>query len=241
MTEIFYTVNAGLYMSSGRTSLLIDGIHEGPSIGFSDMPESLQRNLRHGRGMFAHLDGLLFTHLHKDHYDAGRVLFALEKHPETALWGPGLTSRGILEYQEDGSCCSFRIGDFRIFAYETEHSGKPFREDPHCSLLIRNEVTEEAFLISGDAVFNPDLAGTIRKNAGRNGVLAAFINVYHLIEEPSREFLLRLAPGHLLLYHRPLPDDDTYNYLFVIDSTLRKKPLPGYTIIQPEHMSTVHL
>ena len=240
MTEIFHTVNAGLYISSGRTSLLIDGVHEGPSIGFSDMPVSLQRDLVHGRGIFARLDGLLFTHLHRDHYDAGRVRFALEKYPGTALWGPGLANRGISDLEEAEGRCSFRIGDFRIFAYETEHSGKPFREEPHRSLLIRNEMTEEAFLVSGDAIFTPELADIVKENAGGQGtVTAAFINIYHLIEEPSRAFLLRLAPGRLFLYHRPLPEDDAYNYLFMIRSELRRHPLPGYEILQPEHMSRV--
>lgn len=239
MTEIFYTVNAGLYMSSGNTAILIDGIHEGPSIGFSDMPSGLLKQLFRGSGMFARLDGLLFTHLHPDHYDAGKVRLVLESRSGTALWGPGLTNRGLSELEESADCCTFRIGDFHIFAYVTEHSGPSFADYPHRSFLIRNECTGESFFVSGDAIFRPELADTVIENAGGQRVTAAFINIYHLIEKPSRDFLLRLAPGRLLLYHRPLPGDDVHNYLFVIDSTLRRNLLPGYDILQPAHMSRV--
>lgn len=239
MTELFYTVNAGVYISTGKTALLIDGIHGAPS-GFSAMPEGLYGRILQGTGMFARLDGILFTHLHPDHYDADKTDRVLENRPGTALWGPGLAERGIREYRETPAGCMFRIGDLRIFAYPTVHSGKPFREVPHCSFLIRNESSGESFLISGDAVFSPDLADTIKENAGGPGmVAAAFINVYHLIEEPSRDFLLRLAPRHLFLYHRPLPEDDCCNYLFMIRTELRKDPLPGYTILQPEQMDRI--
>lgn len=242
MTRIFYTVNAGLYLTSRQTALLIDGIHEGPVNGFSGMPAVLSEQLLYGYGVFAHLDGLLFTHLHPDHYDADKVNRMLDTRSGLALWGPGLSSRGISEYRETSSGCTFRIGDFRIFAYPTVHSGVPFREEPHRSLLIRNETTDEAFLISGDAVFSPELADTVNENAGGPGsVTAAFINVYHLIEEPSRAFLLRLAPARMFLYHRPLPEDDTCNYLFMIRTTLEKKPLPGYDIAQPAQMNWIRL
>ena len=239
MTEIFYTVNAGLYISSGTTAVLIDGIHGAPP-GFTAMPEGLYDRILQGSGMFARLDGLLFTHLHPDHYDAEKTGRVLEDRPETALWGPGLANRGIPEYRELPSGCTFRIGDLRVFAYPTVHSGEPFCEDPHRSFLIRNESSGEAFLISGDAVFSPWLAGAVKENAGGPGtVTAAFINIYHLIEEPSRAFLLRLAPERLFLYHRPLPEDDTYNYLVMIRSELSRHPLPGYDIIQPEQMSRI--
>lgn len=237
MTDFFHTVNAGLYVTSGRTALLIDGIHEGPSFGFSPMPKGLWEQLLYGYGIFTRLDGLFFTHLHPDHYDAEKVQRLLAARPETALWGPGLETRGIREYAETSYGCNFTIGDFRIFAYPTIHSGNPFRGEPHRSFLIQNQISGESFLVSGDAVFSPELADTVKENAGGPGsVTAAFINVYHLIEESSRAFLLRLAPERLYLYHRPLPDEDPFHYQLMIRTELKRDPLPGYDIIQPEQM-----
>ncbi len=240
MTEIFYTINAGLYISSGRTALLIDGIHQGPSVGLSLMPEGLWEQILWGKGKFKRLDGLLFTHLHVDHYDAEMVGELLEQRPGISLWGPQLESRGIQRYREIPGGCEFEIGDFRIAAYDTTHSAECFKEVVHQSFLILNKLNGERFFIGGDAIFSPVLAGMIKRNAGgQNSVTAAFINVYHLIEEPSREFLLRLAPDRLLLYHRPYKKDDICNYLSMIRSTLRRDPMPGYTIELPEYMHWV--
>ena len=36
-TRIFFTTNAGLYFSSGRGEILIDGIHDAAAVGFSAM------------------------------------------------------------------------------------------------------------------------------------------------------------------------------------------------------------
>ncbi len=237
---IFHTVNAGLYIDSGRTALLIDGIHEGPSIGMPAMPEGLFKDILFGKGMFSRLDGLLFTHLHPDHYDEDKVLGTVNLRPETGLWGPGLTGHGTEENRDIPGGCAFRIGDLQISAYVTKHSGAAYKDIPHRSFLIRCEESGGSVFIAGDAVFSPDLAGIIKENAGNGGTVhAAFINVYQLLEEPSREFLLALAPERLLLYHRPLPGDDTSHYSHLIRYALRHKPLNGYTIELPEIMSRI--
>lgn len=241
MIKIFHTVNAGLYIDSGRTALLIDGIHEGPSVGLSAMPEGLEEQILKEDGMFSRLDGLLFTHLHADHYDKENVSRLLEQRPETALWGPGLACQGVQEYQAVPGGCSFRIGNFRSTAYITVHSADVFKDDPHRSFLIEDEDTGETIFVSGDALFSPDLADTIKENTGGRPIETAFINVFHLIEEPSREFLLRLAPERLFLYHYPDPEDDTFHYLSMIRTTLRRDPLPGYTVGRPGHMQWVSL
>ena len=241
MIKIFHTVNAGLYIDSGQTALLIDGIHEGPSVGLSAMPEGLGEQILEGDGMFSRLDGLLFTHLHVDPYDKEKVGRLLKRRPETALWGPGLACQGVQEYQAVPGDCSFRIGEFRIAAYITVHSADVFKDDPHRSFLIENEETGENVFISGDALFSPDLADTIKENTDGRSIGAAFINVFHLIEEPSREFLLRLAPERLFLYHYPDPEDDTFHYLSMIRTTLRRDPLPGHTVERLGHMQWVNL
>ncbi len=242
MIKVFYSVNASLYITSGRTALLIDGIHNGLTCGFSAMPEGMQEQLENGKGMFARLDGLLFTHLHPDHYDEEALDRVLEKRPRLALWGPRLKSRGVQDYRMIPGGCGFRIGDFRIFAYVSIHSGEPFREESHRSFLIRNEVTGEQIFIGGDAVFSPELADTVTKNAGGPGAVdGAFIMIYQLMEKPSKEFLTRLAPKRLLLYHRPLEEDDRYVYLTMIRRVLDKDPLPGRAIEQPGHMEWVEI
>ena len=87
-TAIFHSVNSGLYFWDGRDGLLIDGIHRGPETGCSSTPPSLRRQLEEGSGLFAHLTGLLFTHLHGDHFDPEGTTRLLALRPELALYSP---------------------------------------------------------------------------------------------------------------------------------------------------------
>lgn len=235
--RIFHTVNAGLYLTDSQTGLLVDGLHKGAFFGMSCMPEELKDQAKKQEGIFRGLNGLLFTHLHDDHYDQRKVIRFLSQSPNTALWGPGLDACGLTEYTETTSGCQFRVGDFRICAYKTRHSGNEFLDVAHTSLLLRSGINEETIFVAGDALFVSEEADEILADAGH--IDKAFVNLYHLIEQSSIEFLLRLKPGRVLLYHRPLPEDDVYHYGQMIRQALRKDPLPGYVIEQPEHMSWI--
>ena len=241
-TKIFHTVNAGLYLSAERTNLLIDGIHTGTSEGMSMMPEELNVALEKGKGLFGCLHGLIFTHLHADHYYADGIRKAMHRSPETALFGPGL-KKNLSEYMETSERQTFTIGEFQIFAYPTMHSGEIYKEVPHRSFLIRNTSGNEAVFIAGDAIFDPALAEKIQKEVawatGRPRMAAAFIDIFQLIERPSIDFLKELDPERLFLYHRPEKKDDRFSYLPLIRSTLRNSPLPDRMIEIPEHMTAV--
>lgn len=116
-TRIFFTTNAGLYFSSGRSEILIDGMHDAAAVGFSPMDEEMARQMKSESGLFAGEGTLLFTHLHKDHYNAAMVRQYLKKHPKTALWGPGLRAiavhaHGDGDEDEIGSMTHLKCGDF---------------------------------------------------------------------------------------------------------------------------------
>ena len=81
MLQIYHSVNAGLYISSETTGLLIDGIHLGKEVGFSDMPASLFETIRRRQGIFSNLSALVFSHLHPDHFDGERVGQLLREQP----------------------------------------------------------------------------------------------------------------------------------------------------------------
>ena len=67
--QIYHSVNEGLYLWNGTSGLLIDGLHRGREIGFSDTSEQYICMMRQGRSFFAKPNDLLFTHIHEDHYD----------------------------------------------------------------------------------------------------------------------------------------------------------------------------
>ncbi len=242
MLDIFYSVNASLYLTNGRTALLIDGIHNGRAEGFSAMPEGMMDRIMDGTGMFERLDGLLFTHLHQDHYDETAVRAVMARRPELALWGPQMEPRGLSDQRDIPGGEEFRIGDFRIFAYQTDHSGKVFADEVHYSFLIRDEWSGEQIFVGGDAVFSPELAERVTEDAGGAGTVdAAVLMIYQLIEKPSIAFLTRLAPKRLLMYHHPLKEDPAYQDLKEIYRYLERNPLSEQKVEYLEHMKWVKI
>ena len=61
--QIYHSVNEGLYLWNGTSGLLIDGLHRGREIGFSDTSEQYICMMRQGRSFFAKPNDLLFTHI----------------------------------------------------------------------------------------------------------------------------------------------------------------------------------
>ena len=116
--EIQYLVNAGLYLAGKRSGLLIDGIHHGEKAGLSAMPPGLFRNLIEKRGDYQLLRGLLFTHLHVDHYDPDLVERMLQKDIRFSLWGPGIMRHNLDWCSETPHGARIDIGEFRCFAYQ---------------------------------------------------------------------------------------------------------------------------
>ena len=257
-TAVFYTENAGLYLNSGQTGILIDSIHEGERVGYAPMrgtAEDLLPELGVGSGTAAvsgrlslrrdtfgfgqgaverpswvsgTLDGVLCSHLHMDHCDQEKIETFLRDHPETAFWAPGLMPRGLSRHVPDPKCTAFTIGDFRILAYRTVHSGPAYRDIPHHSMLIENESSGERFLNCTDAVLDPDRDRALLEDA--SGVDAVFVMLYQLIERTSLAFLKELNPGRVFLYHLMPPDQDNYNYLPMARKMRQKSPLPGKEI-----------
>ena len=230
--KLFHTENAGVYIRSAGTGLFIDGIHGGTSVGFSPMTAEELHQVEAKEGIFSQLDGLLFTHLHIDHFQAKKVTQLMSHYPDLAIWGPGLEKRHLEAYEEDGEDVRFRIGDFFVRGYRTDHSGKPFQKEPHLSLLITEESTGENVFIAGDAIFYPEQAEKILEDVER--VDMAFTMIYQLIEESSVRFLNTLKPERVLLYHRPKPEEDRNGLLGFVKHVLRHNPLEDRAIEVPE-------
>lgn len=239
-TRIFYTTNAGLYFCSDSSEILIDGIHDAAAAGYHPMNAEMRDQMKTEEGLFACSGALLFTHLHEDHYDEAAVNEYLERHPDTALWGPGLQSRGLSDEEDKGDTVRFRYGDFRITAYRTKHSGSKRLDVPHCSFLLHNEAADEFFFIGGDAVLEPDLAAGISEAAscGSCGIYA-FVMAYQLTEKKSKAFIHALKPSRIFLIHNPREEDPAYALVSRIMRFAMNETEDGVIIEEPEAMSWI--
>lgn len=233
-TAIFHSVNSGLFFCGGGEGLLVDGLHEGREEGCSPMPEFLDMQLRRGTGMFAHLTGVLFTHLHHDHFDRDRLERLLRMRPELPVYGPGLRyGRAMVRPIRRGEC-RVRMGGSYILARDTLHDGARYRKDPHQSYLIR--INAEGFFVAGDGVLHQEEGEAFAQFYGQP-VTAGFFNLYQLASRQGQDFLRALAPKRVFLCHLPFPADDRYHYRQLARQVARSWPADLPPVEIPEHMA----
>jgi len=83
--HITYLANEGVYLESGETSIVIDGLFRDGVSSYMTIPSELLEKLETATGRFADTDLVLVTHLHPDHYDAASVFRHLSNNPKTSL------------------------------------------------------------------------------------------------------------------------------------------------------------
>ena len=199
--KIFYTVNEGLFLLDEKSGhgLLVDGIHRGSALGFSDTPESLLRYMTEKKGICSHVDALVFTHPHEDHYAPDmipdiyrdKVHLAWEMAEGDLTLSPAALT-GSAEKAEKSGAVRPKMTIFR-----TRHEGEAYREVPHASLFIR---------LGGKTVFLPADADLIscRENipSGKKADYL-FLNPYQALSPVCEAYLRELSPERVFLYHRP--------------------------------------
>jgi L-ascorbate metabolism protein UlaG (beta-lactamase superfamily) len=78
--EVTFIGNAGFMMTIGDKKILIDALFERPAI-----PRGVAGPLETAQAPFAHVDLILTTHSHSDHFSAEKVYSHLESNPEAVF------------------------------------------------------------------------------------------------------------------------------------------------------------
>lgn len=220
-TNIFHTVNAGLYLWNGTHGLLIDGVHDGYEEGFSLMPEFLYKNLQHHTGLFGHIDSVLFTHFHPDHFQPAGYRWLTEIPDPPAVYGPGLLRRCSQIRCIAPSVFYIEMPGYQIYAKDTLHECEKFRDVRHQSFLIQSE--SEKIFVAGDAVLTLEDALEFQK-ACPGKITAAFFNLYQLASEEGYQFIKQMQPERVFLYHLPFKEDDRFNYRKLARQIVKNTP-----------------
>lgn len=235
-TAIYHARNTGLFFYHGATGILVDGIHNGRKVGMSEMSDEWERDLNRSAGIFAHTDALIFTHLHPDHFCEEKVNGFLEDHKEISSYGPSWGKSNVKKAEISDRMGCIKIGDANIITMKTIHDGEIYRQDPHESLIL--QMGKETFFIAGDAeLFEADAEDVLRVT---DHVDMAFVNLYQLGGKTGMEFLNRLKPDRIVLYHLPEPEDDDWNYcLMGRQSEKRIRKQYGMETETIEHMAWI--
>lgn len=235
-TSIFYMINAALYFYFNGTGILIDGVHEGHKKGFSSMPVRMDHDLRFHTGFFSDLRGALFTHLHDDHYDRRRLEYLMQFSGRLSVYGPQLTVSNVRTERQTAGLLSFTIENTRILSMANTHDGEIYRSEPHRSFFLTSG--KESFFVAGDAVLRPYELSAIQDCLPEN-VTAAFVNHFQAASVEGQEYLRRLNPERIFLYHLPFPEDDEANYWRWARQLVQKWPSDMPKLELPEPMGWI--
>lgn len=220
--RIFHTVNSGLLLFRGECGLAVDAIH-GAHKGFSAMPEAAKQDMLHCAGVFSGIRGALFTHAHSDHYDRSLFDAFLERNGPMPFYGPGISDSSVQSSGMDGGLQRIDMQGITIFAKDTPHDGRGFEQIPHQSYWVSIGEEGEWIFIAGDGqLCGEDADGFCRMTDGT--VSAAFCNPFQILSSDGQQFLRRMAPQQIYLYHIPLEEDDCYCCHNLAAQILRKPP-----------------
>lgn len=184
--------STGLAFTYGNSTLMVDVLN-GHFGSFYQIPAATADAVVTGKLPFDHVDGLLYSHLHPDHYDQQRNTEFLRHHPSVVTFFPTRETpdNGILQ-----------AGAFTVQYRYLEHTPCDYTWAKHYVFWIT--AGDISVYLTTDARI-----ATEEHLAFLNGRRAdyAFFNAMYLSFSETRK-LMAQAAEKTFIYHMPLPETD---------------------------------
>lgn len=193
--KITLICNCGLVFSSGGELLLIDALTQ-ELAPFYRAPESVRQEIVTGTGAYEKTCGLLFTHLHPDHYDKEAAQAFAQYHLRTALYVP---NRRELPPER------LTVGSFTVELHRVRHTQVAGYGKSTVDVMIVSAEGKRVY-VSSDAAPEVSLHESVLHGRRMD---AAFWNGEMLLYKPEREALCRFAAQNFI-YHIPGDPQDGF-------------------------------
>ena len=193
--KITLICNCGLVFSSGGELLLIYALTQ-ELAPFYRAPESVRQEIVTGTGAYEKTCGLLFTHLHPDHYDKEAAQAFAQYHLRTALYVP---NRRELPPER------LTVGSFTVELHRVRHTQVAGYGKSTVDAMIISAEGKSVYVASDSA---PEVSLHESVLHGRR-MDAAFWNGEMLLYKPEREALCRFAAQNFI-YHIPGDPQDGF-------------------------------
>ena len=193
--KITLICNCGLVFSSGETCLLIDALTQ-ELAPFYRAPESVRQEIVTGTGAYEKTCGLLFTHLHPDHYDKEAAQAFAQYHLRAALYVP---NRREIPPER------LTVGSFTVELHRVRHTQVAgYGKSTVDAMIISAE--GKSVYVASDAAPEVSLHESVLHGRRMD---AAFWNGEMLLYKPEREALCRFAAQNFI-YHIPGDPQDGF-------------------------------
>lgn len=163
--SVTYIANEGFLVETVKHKVLVDALFGNFNGDWCDQPgDSVLRGMINGMPPFDHIDAILVTHKHIDHFDAGLVSEFMQKHTETVLICPGQVADMLSPHQD------YNIFSERVYSLRSEI--------PFDTLLTVNGITIRSCRINHGAYMVTDektgQTENIHKNVENYGFQVSF-------------------------------------------------------------------
>jgi L-ascorbate metabolism protein UlaG (beta-lactamase superfamily) len=220
--------NCGVLITKGNSSkesILVDGIF-GETPYFSPLPKEVKKACFGMGEEYRHIDHLIFTHRHQDHFHAGFVKAYVRSNCVKSVIvptaGPDPTSyledRGSLK-EVIGTCrleepeigpggrkmltLSETVSDTAEYLCCNHLDSKTYPAVMHCAVLLSAAGKKLLFLADADtSEENRDLFADIYEPD------IVFVTPLFYLDPRGRHILQSMSPKRTFLYHIPCPADD---------------------------------
>lgn len=207
---VVLSANAGVSVTCGGKRLLVDALHTRKTPEFSTLTPELAEAVLASED-FSVPSAVVYTHVHRDHYDPELTARFLRKWPGTACAAPfELPGGTVLRAPAE----SLSPGGVPIrFAAMLHAGGFP---QPNYGLVA--DVGGARVLFAGDArVCAPELPALLEGGP----IDLAVLNFPWITLSRGRKFVEeRIRPAHLLLFHLPFAGDDLSGYRAAAEKAL---------------------
>ena len=153
---ISYKGNMGVFISSGKLDVLIDGLHDFYRPDYLNTPVAELQKIFQRSGAYIKLGIALFTHFHRDHFSASLTKSFLEASPAHKAGGaPQVVdslpiNQTINAWNRDSIIFSDNSADLKIKSFNIPHTGQQ-RHSQVQNVAYLLEISGKYILHIGDA------------------------------------------------------------------------------------------
>ena len=200
--------SAGLRFTLGDSSILVDALNQAIQ-SFRVISQETAKAILSGEPPYTNVQGLLYTHLHPDHYAPALNAQFLQLHPgvKTFFPNPDSPDHGILN-----------VGPFTVEYQYLEHTPCNYTWRKHYVLLI--SAGGVRIYVTSDASLDPAQHLAF---LGNRHVDYSFWNSMYL-SYPETRRLMDQVSSKVYIYHMPEPEGDRSGFCRKAQLNLQRYP-----------------
>lgn len=247
--EITLIANAGVLVEHAGIGLLVDGVHHQQGHIFPRVSRSDLMAMRQGTGVFSHLNFLLFTHEHPDHFSPSYVIELIHAREIQGIILPNcnkpsaelrlllnhIRRKGIPFWSlglQPGTTQDIKLThDISVTAIGTTHMAPQYQHLANDCFVLHLGDKNLLFTGDGDTIgeyYAPALAGM--------DLDAVFVNplfYHHPLGQEIIDTIFR--PRTIVIYHMPHKDQDPMRLALMVKKSRQRYERPQIPTIVLEH------